>query len=338
MENRDNPQLTSDGRQMGFIYIITCSRSDKAYVGQTVNSIQERWSQHRQEARRLEREQRAALSDSGGLYRAMLRHGLGAFAIEELRVVPLDELDAEEIYWIAELETLAPKGYNLTAGGSHGRHSAETCAKISNWRRANLDELRNEKLEGMPPKFTYRNYEETGEQIILLKHPLCASKCFSVKEFGSFEGAKSAALKFHSELEAGGLPYAPVVPTRRTEELPKGMYVSTNGQGYGYSKILDGVKYRKQFARSGQTKAENKRLIFESFNALLLEHGLPEVEMPEDEAPGDDGVEDEPPGGDIPEAPERDPPGRNRPEHGIYAYDLPEPPAASDPPRRRPAK
>ena len=103
-------------------------------------------------------------------------------------------------------------------------------------RHANIDNLRHEKLEGMPVRFTYRNYEGTGEQIVLLKHPLCASKCFSVKEHGTFEAAKGAALAFHAELEASGSAYEPSKPTRRTEELPKGMYCK--GNGYGYSKTI----------------------------------------------------------------------------------------------------
>jgi group I intron endonuclease len=342
MENRDNPQLTSDSRQMGFIYIVTCDRSDKAYIGQTINPIRERWRGHRAAARLLEPRQDVGPGDREGLHEAMARLGLDAFAIEELRVVPLHELDDEEIYWIAELKTLAPEGYNLTEGGSRGfscPHTAEARAKISASRQANIDELRNEKLAGMPVRFTYRNYEEAGEQIILLKHPLCASKCFSVKEHGSFEKAKEVALKFHSALEAGGLPYVPVVRTRRTEVLPKGMYCSSNGKGYGYSKILDGATYRKQFAKSSKTKGENKRLTFEHFNGLLREHGLPAIEMPAGESEEDELIKDAPPELDPSEHEplEDERPERDRAKHGIYEYDLPEPPPAAAP-RRGPAK
>ena len=61
------------------------------------------------------------------LYKAMAKYGLfDTFSVEELRIVPIGTLDEEEAYWITELGTLAPNGYNLTAGGDHGSRSAET--------------------------------------------------------------------------------------------------------------------------------------------------------------------------------------------------------------------
>ena len=214
---------------------------------------------------------------SPALYRAMAMHGLDNFVIEELREVPDDQLNDEEIYWVAELDCLAPKGYNLTAGGDNGPRSPEACAKISAIRCANIDQLRNEKLAGMPVRFTYRNYKESGEQIVLLKHPLCASKCFSVKQYGSFDAAKKAALEFHTALEAKGEQHQTEKKSRREDDLPRGMYA--HGNGYGYQKIISGKRYRAQFASSSVPKEENKRLTFESFNKLLHDHKLPQVQF-----------------------------------------------------------
>lgn len=274
MEDRDNPQLTSDKKAMGIIYLITCNVTHKMYVGQTTKTVHERWQEHIAGARRMAKTLAARASTksfgSPALYRAMARYGVESFTVEDFRTVPLDALDEEEQYWIGEYETLAPKGYNLTAGGDRGVRSIETRAVMSASRERTIDRRRSEKLEGMPMRFTYRNYATTGEQIVLLKHPLCASKCFSVKQYGSFEAAKKAALEFHAKLEVGKTPYMATVATRRTEPLPKGMYCV--GNGYGYSKTIQGVTYRKQFSSTKVPKEENKRLALEHLTALLQEH------------------------------------------------------------------
>ena len=260
---------------MGFIYVITSKRSNKVYVGQTIHTLKKRWTDHTAGFKQFMKKGPIGCT---ALYRAMFKYGVETFSMNEIIEVPDSQLNAEEIYWIRELDCLVPNGYNLTVGGANGARSEETRSAMRAARALTIDDHRHSKIQGMPVHFTYRNYAKTGEQIVLLDHPLCSSKCFSTKAYGSFEAAREAALEFHAELEAQGERKDNTVNSRRlSESLPKSMYAA--GNGYGYQKVIRGVRYRKQFASSNVTKEENKRLAFEHFNALLREHELPEVEL-----------------------------------------------------------
>lgn len=104
------------------IYKITNLLNGKIYVGQTQRSFEERISEHKHH---------------GKLYvdREIKKYGWENFkaeVIEECQTV--EELNEREIYWIAELNTLKPNGYNLTVGGSgaHGHlHSPDSIQKMS---------------------------------------------------------------------------------------------------------------------------------------------------------------------------------------------------------------
>jgi group I intron endonuclease len=63
------------------------------------------------------------------LKNAIKKYGKNKFVIEvlwEKKKCTDEELDAKEMELIKELNTLHPNGYNLTIGGSGGRHSDET--------------------------------------------------------------------------------------------------------------------------------------------------------------------------------------------------------------------
>lgn len=109
------------------IYKITNKINGKVYVGQTVQSPGRRWALHKhQYSVRLDRP----------LYRSMHKHGFGNFVMEVLETLPndapLEVLNAREQFWVAELKSMVPTGYNLTNGG-HGKHyvAEETKARIS---------------------------------------------------------------------------------------------------------------------------------------------------------------------------------------------------------------
>lgn len=90
------------------IYVITNSTSGKRYVGKTTKTLAERWMGHVGVAPR---------SDVP-LARAIRKYGPDDFTMEVLEeCCTLDELNAREIYWIAELDTYAGRGYNATPGG-----------------------------------------------------------------------------------------------------------------------------------------------------------------------------------------------------------------------------
>lgn len=277
---------------MGFIYVIICNVNKKLYVGQTTRPIAARWEQHCAAARKMARHladpvKYPTAAACRALAAAMAKYGIENFQIIELRDVPdIAEdgttLDDEEIYWIAELGSLTPNGYNLTLGGNGGEWSQESKDKLSATRADHIEETRHEKLEGLPVHFTYRNYPGLGEQIVLFRHPLLhpATKCFSVKEHGTFEAARQAALEFVDKLEAKEI----VVEERKTRwepGIPKPIYAKDNG--YGYQKTIDGKKYQKQFTRAEYTKEQNLQLTIDHYNELMIQHNLPEIHLQDPE-------------------------------------------------------
>jgi group I intron endonuclease len=89
----------------GIIYKIT-SPSGKAYVGQTIRSFEERIRNHQRKG-----------SGCTAISRAIHKYGdeMKYEIIEDN--IPHKQLDEREIYWIKELNSLAPSGYNLNTGG-----------------------------------------------------------------------------------------------------------------------------------------------------------------------------------------------------------------------------
>lgn len=95
---------------MAHIYVITNKINNKQYVGKTLQSVKERFSEH---LYRLKYGKHNHLP----LYAAFVKYGIDNFIIEEKEEVTVEQLDVQESFWIKELNTLAPNGYNLTLGG-----------------------------------------------------------------------------------------------------------------------------------------------------------------------------------------------------------------------------
>lgn len=91
---------------LGNIYIIRNKINNKVYIGQTVQSIKIRFTNHIMASR---------IEDTK-FYRAIRKHGEKNFYIELLEEVPLEKLDEREIYWIKEFDSYN-NGYNSTLGG-----------------------------------------------------------------------------------------------------------------------------------------------------------------------------------------------------------------------------
>jgi len=107
-----------------YIYKIVNKINNKVYVGQTVQSIEKRWNCHKCDSQ----------TANFPLYRAIRKYGIDNFAIEHIETLPenstVDDLNQREIFWIKELNSVRPNGYNLKSGGSHGRHSEESKIKM----------------------------------------------------------------------------------------------------------------------------------------------------------------------------------------------------------------
>ena len=110
--------LTHEG---GAVYLLTAP-SGKRYIGQSWN-LEKRMAYYR----------RGACSGQPAIQAAIAKHGWGAFTVAVVAqgFQSQGALDAAEDAFIIMLDTLTPGGYNLRRGGAHGKHSAETCAKIS---------------------------------------------------------------------------------------------------------------------------------------------------------------------------------------------------------------
>ena len=92
---------------LGNIYCITNTVNNKVYVGKTLLSIQKRFQQHLQDAKRF---------TDRPLYRAINKYGAENFSITLLEEVEQSQLSSREQYWIAQKNSYE-NGYNATRGG-----------------------------------------------------------------------------------------------------------------------------------------------------------------------------------------------------------------------------
>lgn len=94
---------------IGRIYVIKTTKSSKKYVGQTTKTIEERFEQHKQDYKRPMRKTSSKL-----LYKAFEEFGLDSFSIELLDdSVENEKLEERENYWINQLNTMDPNGFNM---------------------------------------------------------------------------------------------------------------------------------------------------------------------------------------------------------------------------------
>lgn len=106
------------------IYKVTNIANGKIYVGQTWKTLHRRLRCHINDAN-------AGVGHCTRLVRAILKYGAGAFVIEMLAEARTQiEADLLEDKHIVSLNTIRD-GYNLRAGGAHGRLNEETRAKMS---------------------------------------------------------------------------------------------------------------------------------------------------------------------------------------------------------------
>lgn len=104
---------------MSCIYKITNAINGKQYVGQT-KDFRRRKVQH------------LRAINSSAIASSIKKYGASAFQFEVVEYCDHAVVDEREVYWISELDTMYPNGYNLKTGGTAGnKFSAETRAKMS---------------------------------------------------------------------------------------------------------------------------------------------------------------------------------------------------------------
>lgn len=102
---------------MGYIYCVTNTLNGKQYVGQTTQSVSDRWKQH--------------CAYGTALHKAIKKYGTENFQITVLAETNNDFLNPLEAWFVFELQSVAPNGYNLTTGGESYGLSDDTKKKIS---------------------------------------------------------------------------------------------------------------------------------------------------------------------------------------------------------------
>ncbi|MBO5706421.1 MAG: GIY-YIG nuclease family protein [Bacteroidaceae bacterium] len=89
------------------IYLATNMVNGKRYVGQTIRPLKERWKDH------------CRVKDNNYFHRAIQKYGPENFSVKIIDTAETaTELDEKEAFWIKELNTLFPHGYNLKEGGN----------------------------------------------------------------------------------------------------------------------------------------------------------------------------------------------------------------------------
>ena len=116
--------VESSEQKLGVIYKITNTLDGKIYVGRTQQKLSRRIYKHKYEAKR----------GRPGVDAAIAKYGWEHFTVEVIETCPIEQLNEREIFWIAELKSKSPNGYNLTDGGdgcTGFKHTEESRAKIS---------------------------------------------------------------------------------------------------------------------------------------------------------------------------------------------------------------
>lgn len=119
----ENEILDNNTNVYGIIYIISNTINEMKYVGQTVSHRKNkgkyrpfgalgRLKDHISEAINNTKKKQCSF-----LNNALRKYGSDAFSVKVLETCNISELDAKEQYYIENLNTLTPSGYNLTKGG-----------------------------------------------------------------------------------------------------------------------------------------------------------------------------------------------------------------------------
>ena len=127
--------MTTDNNQalLGEIYVVECKNTGLKYVGQAQKYVGQhmtswgslkRWIRHCQEALDTK-----CKSYGCEISEAIREHGRDAFEVTKLCDCRLEDMDKLEQFYIKELNTLHPNGYNMTEGGSIGSKHCDLANK-----------------------------------------------------------------------------------------------------------------------------------------------------------------------------------------------------------------
>jgi group I intron endonuclease len=114
---------------MGFIYAISNTKTNKIYIGKTERTVDLRWKGHISESKQNIKNQSWYLNNS------IRKYGTDSFELHEIISCSNDLLNQWEEFYIEHFNTIAPNGYNLTKGGEGCKPTEETRIKMSLWQK-----------------------------------------------------------------------------------------------------------------------------------------------------------------------------------------------------------
>jgi len=107
--------IPNPGYANGIIYCVTHKGTNKKYVGLTMQTLERRWKYH------IEQATAGHIKSKNSLHYAIRKYPLSEFKTQQLDSgVTKKDLENKERFWIKELNTLAPNGYNISTGGVSG--------------------------------------------------------------------------------------------------------------------------------------------------------------------------------------------------------------------------
>lgn len=193
------------------IYKVTNLVNQKIYIGQSINSLEHRRSEHYRDSKRTDR-------PAVYFHKALLKYGYASFkweVIEELDSLEL--LNEREIYWISFYNSSQRnKGYNLKHGGQNGGtccletknkigkatkerwNNPEIAKQMKNGLSKGTQTVKNRALSNYKQttckqcgkNFTYRPCDTSGT------HPtFCSKECLYVFRVNNKKGLEAANLK-----------------------------------------------------------------------------------------------------------------------------------------------
>ncbi len=119
------------------IYKITNITNGKIYVGQAVSHIlnHKKYRPYGYEGRfrcHISEAFSSKKNQSHYLNNAIRKYGANDFVVELIECCEIENADERETYYIKELNSLYPNGYNLKNGGNVFTHSEESKKRLSN--------------------------------------------------------------------------------------------------------------------------------------------------------------------------------------------------------------
>lgn len=141
---------------MGIVYIISNYCNDKKYIGQTTKTLNERFSQHKKDARNKNH-------NKCKLYIAFNEIGIDKFYCEVLEDnVPDEKLIEKEMHYIEVFDS-CNNGYNTRKGGKGGRvFSFNEIETIKEKAQRGINAIDIAKEYGVHVETVYRTLHEFG--------------------------------------------------------------------------------------------------------------------------------------------------------------------------------